>query len=181
MRPDCPECGLPLASPFKSCRCGWGKEAKAMLAQKHMCVWRNRGEPCQAVGICSDSTVGGGPWYCRDHYADLKGWERADAPRTADKEPIEEVDKRVSRVVPRLPGESDHDWSMRCKEYVLAFVRRQVARKPDTSWARKVMARQAAGEMMPIQSLQYAQEVLPMREPGEDQEEVAARTTVTTE
>ena len=31
-----------------------------------------------------------------------------------------EVDARVNKIVPRLPGESDHAWSMRCKDWALA-------------------------------------------------------------
>lgn len=41
------------------------------------------------------------------------------------------VDERVNRLVPREPGESEHDWSMRCRDWVLEKIRsRSVMRQP---------------------------------------------------
>lgn len=34
-------------------------------------------------------------------------------------EPMSEVDKRVNKLVPRLTGESEHAWSMRCRTWTL--------------------------------------------------------------
>lgn len=110
------------------------------------CSWNDHGSRCERDGYISDTTFGLGPWYCRDHYADLKGWpritgekplsmeveemtrelkepyrsraiERQRVSRTA--ESMVEVDKRVNKLVPRLPGESEHDWSMRCRLWTL--------------------------------------------------------------
>jgi hypothetical protein len=36
-----------------------------------------------------------------------------------DGEPMSEVDKRVNRLVPKLDGESEHAWSMRCRDWTI--------------------------------------------------------------
>jgi hypothetical protein len=41
---------------------------------------------------------------------------------------MSEIDKRVNRIVPRLAGESEHDWSMRCRDYVLRSTKNLVQR-----------------------------------------------------
>lgn len=77
------------------------------------CIWKTDGYQCQAEGHMSSNTLGG-PWYCRSHFAKLMKWEPWQAPvQEAD------VDRRVNSLVPKKPGESDHDWSMRCKDWVL--------------------------------------------------------------
>lgn len=95
IRPDCTECGEPLAKPFTSCRCGWravptkkdGNPYKfGMKVGDHWvnkgCAWNDHGVPCEKYGPLSTSTNGEGPWYCQDHFADLMGWPRLSAART---------------------------------------------------------------------------------------------------
>lgn len=57
---------------------------------------------------------------------------RARERQKASQETMIEVDKRVNRLVPRETGESEHDWSMRCKDYTLAKLkaRRVEIREP---------------------------------------------------
>ena len=53
----------------------------------------------------------------------------------AEEEPMSAVDERVNHLVPRLSGESEHDWSMRCRDWTLARLSEaridtQAAREP---------------------------------------------------
>lgn len=86
-RPDCPECGEPLAQPYSSCRCGWKQFAKKKDGNPHQhgvkvgdhwvdktCAWDDYGHRCNLYGSLSLCTQGEGPWYCRDHFAVLMKW-----------------------------------------------------------------------------------------------------------
>lgn len=149
---------------------------KSLLDDKkfdNQCPWNDHGYQCQATGWLADTTNGRGPWYCRTHYAQLHGREAWTAP-VVDNSP-EALDARVNKIVPKLPNESDHDWAMRCRKWVLAEMRRMVGtpkRSPMAHW-RNVL------ETAPKDSIgyKYAKEVLgsryKQREPGEDQEEAA--------
>jgi hypothetical protein len=133
------------------------------------CCWNVLGSRCQNTGIISETVLGFGPWYCRDHWADLKGQPRLKIP--PDSEPMSEVDKRVNKIVPRRPGENEHDWSMRCKDYVLAHLRSMVSKPPNKDWAHRIIAKHNNGEEVQHYSLKLAREALDrghMREPGED-------------
>ena len=135
----------------------------------HQCVWNVLGSRCERLGIISESVVGAGPWYCRDHWADLKGQPRLKIP--PDSEPMSEVDKRVNKIVPRRPGENEHDWSMRCKDYVLAHLRSMGHKPPNKDWAHRLIAKHNNGEEVQHYSLKLAREALDrghVREPGED-------------
>lgn len=86
-RPDCPECGEPLAKPYSSCTCGWRATKSSGSPYKHSvrigdqwidkgCAWNDHGDKCPSYGHMSIGTTGTGPWYCRDHFADLMRWPR---------------------------------------------------------------------------------------------------------
>lgn len=75
-RPDCPDCGNPLARPFLTCSCGWRSKKAVPFNTAKRCCWNDFGVPCDKVGHMSTGTTGDGPWYCRDHFADLMGWVR---------------------------------------------------------------------------------------------------------
>lgn len=159
-RPDCPECGEPMAKPYSSCKCGWRSTPQKKQPEKpRVCAFNDHGYTCGQPGFLSRTTNGEGPWFCRQHFARIMNWpdwsetavkplsiaveemtrdikepyrsramERQKTPESLG--PISEVDKRVNKLVPRLPGESDHDWSMRCKDWVLARIKRGVLREP---------------------------------------------------
>ena len=38
------------------------------------CAWNDHGIRCEKEGHLSQSTNGGGPWYCRNDFAKLMGW-----------------------------------------------------------------------------------------------------------
>lgn len=40
------------------------------------CDWNDHGANCDRAGFLSLCTNGAGPWYCRDHFADLMRWPR---------------------------------------------------------------------------------------------------------
>ena len=86
------------------------------------CVWRDMGSQCQEDGHLSTGTLGEGPWYCRRHFARKMGWPHYEVSVTDD--PQTAIDKRVTGLVPRLEGETDNGWSMRCRAWVTDRMRR---------------------------------------------------------
>lgn len=132
------------------------------------CIWKTNGYQCQGIGHLSTGTLGTGPWYCREHFAMLMKWPAYRANIVDDSQ--DAVDKRVNKLVPREAGESEHDWSMRCKDYVMNFVRTQTTKIPNKDWARKILDREASGEPVALHALLAAREVVQPREPGEDDE-----------
>lgn len=104
---------------------------KTLLADKEFdrqCPWNDHGYQCQENGWLADSLNGKGPWYCRKHYAQLHGRESFTAP--IDDMSQAAVDERVNKIVPRWPGETEHAWSMRCKDWCLAKLKGGVLRQP---------------------------------------------------
>jgi hypothetical protein len=175
----CPSCGGLTELDEKSCSCGWRarKSAPERKTVDRQCIWKTNGYQCQNDGHLSDTTHGAGPWYCRSHYAQLKGWDAWQAAVTDESQAA--VDERVNEIVPREPGESEHDWSMRCKAWALARIAKIGARRRSglDHW-RKVLAISAPDSI----GHRYAVEALALldrkagkvREPGSDDEELAA-------
>jgi hypothetical protein len=94
------------------------------------CAFNDHGMLCDRMGTLSPSTKGDGPWYCRKHaHMVLHDGEDHAEPPNPEREPMSVVDERVNKIVPRLQGESEHDWSMRCREFVLAYVKRTAAQQ----------------------------------------------------
>lgn len=166
----CPSCQGWTEADGKSCSCGWrAPEAKPKkTSYARLCAWTELGQRCGKLGIISLSSNGEGEFYCRDHFADKMDWPHWDIPKP--QEDMAVVDERVNKLVPRKPGEPEHDWSMRCRDYMLAFV--QGAQKPPSkAWAHKIMARTNAGESVSLTAEGMANDVVnaaPAREPGDD-------------
>lgn len=77
------------------------------------CYWNEGGERCQADGTVSPSLHGKPPRFCLQHFNAYLSTK----PKSEDVDlPI---DDHVNQVVPRNDGESLHDWSMRCRDYLL--------------------------------------------------------------
>ena len=178
----CPSCRGVLEDDG-TCSCGFGMREKVKKTRssdevknvRTKCHFNEFGRLCERPGTISPSTHGGGPWYCRKH-AHVAFHDGEDHPEPPpDRESMEEVDKRVHAIVPRLPGESEHDWSMRCRAYVMKMVKQLAAKMmsntPNRDWAHRILARQASGENMTFQSIEMANEALRnrhTRQPGED-------------
>lgn len=73
MTAPCPSCGGMREADGKSCSCGWrvGK-AKSDAHQINMFC-----PVCGERGSMSDGLRGQGPWYCSEHWWQLKDRERA--------------------------------------------------------------------------------------------------------
>jgi hypothetical protein len=128
------------------------------------CAWIDSGgHQCQHYGSMSSDTTGHGPWFCGQHFFDTKG-------KKLPPVDMAEIDERVNKIVSRRSGESEHDWSMRCRDYVVDFVKKPF-KKPSNDWAFRIMKEHAAGAKFPHLSLQYAREVTGIMdeqsEPGE--------------
>lgn len=89
------------------------------------CKHRNHLERCQKTGWLTQALHGEGPWYCDVHFEEL----------IREKPPVHDdfclpIDDRVEQIVPRLEGESMHDWSMRCKAWTLRKLKAGLFRTP---------------------------------------------------
>jgi hypothetical protein len=75
----CPDCGDDIKPRARKCSCGWIVPTAAAKAGNHQtppsidveygwCAWRSGGERCRHPGTVAHSTLGGGPWYCGEHF-----------------------------------------------------------------------------------------------------------------
>lgn len=146
----CPKCNG-LLELDGTCSCGYRPKTESK-PKPRLCAFNNHGDSCHLPGYLSQTTYGEGPWYCRAHFAKIMGWpaETSEKPLSIaveeitqdlkepyrsraierqknsrlEREPMSEVDKRVNKLVPRLDGESEHAWSMRCRLWVMDYVAR---------------------------------------------------------
>ena len=116
----CPNCRGLLESDG-TCTCGYGaaRKRRQEQPQQKLCAFNDHGMRCPRIGHMANTTNGEGPWYCREHFARIMGWEYTE-PTEDESMHQAAVDVRVNRIVPRLQGESEHDWSMRCRDWVFA-------------------------------------------------------------
>jgi hypothetical protein len=81
----CPKCSDILPIDARACACGWRKDGPRGKDEVNLdCTFNDHGHICGLRGSMSDSTVGGGPWYCSRHYWMIKRPDerpRADAMR----------------------------------------------------------------------------------------------------
>jgi len=72
----CPKCGARNATGSKECD-GCGVIFKDIRNDQPAidlnCPFNDHGRVCGKRGSLSDSTLGGGPWYCPEHFWLLKG------------------------------------------------------------------------------------------------------------
>ena len=68
----CPDCGAEHRLSIRRCGCGYTWETQKQNSQQMdpmhgCCEWTHLGKRCHYAGSWSDSTKGGGPWYCLEH------------------------------------------------------------------------------------------------------------------
>jgi hypothetical protein len=71
----CPDCGNKLGPSAAACACGWRAIKKTIskaVSYDSTCEWDDHGHRCGQPGVASPTT-GGGNWYCREHYAKIRG------------------------------------------------------------------------------------------------------------
>lgn len=166
----CPKCSQPLEDDCSCPGCSYGHKRQATSKasdRPRLCAWDDHGQPCGYPAGLSDCTNGAGPWYCRLHYAKLKGH---DAPEVHEVDMSQAVvDKRVNTIVPREPSESEHDWSTRCKAWALARLGKVGRRGSGLEFWRKLYSTSAPDSI----GYRYAAEALlerkAVREPGQDE------------
>jgi len=135
------------------------------------CAFNDHGYRCQNDGHLSSTVYGEGPWYCRDHFARIMGWSAYRALLVDESQAA--VDERINRIVPRRTDETDHDWSMRCRNYALDRIRQKTV--PSKDWARRIIAKHGNGEFVYPYALELAREATAeSREPGSDDELIPA-------
>jgi len=111
----CPRCDNELPEGARACSCGWrAKGEPAASAGPTMCCWNDHGIDCKHRGIMSPSTNGSGPWYCREHWYELRGYPDMKAgglhgnelPKTPlHSFAVDNVRKRLKSSPHREPGE----------------------------------------------------------------------------
>lgn len=66
----CPECSKELKPNAKRCTCGWKAVTREVVVMDKFhgwCEWIGDGQRCHYPGVFSNSTIGGGPWFCTPH------------------------------------------------------------------------------------------------------------------
>ncbi|HZW61289.1 MAG TPA: hypothetical protein VFF04_03620 [Candidatus Babeliales bacterium] len=74
-KPRCPACKIPLSISIDECYCGWQSE-KSGGYPNHQCVFTYSGLQCPYDGANCQSIYGSGPWYCLEHFRNLKNRQR---------------------------------------------------------------------------------------------------------
>ena len=72
----CPKCSFPSESSTECDKCGtqFGDVRTAKTEKIDLyCPFNDHGKVCGKRGSVSDSVLGAGPWYCSEHYWQLKG------------------------------------------------------------------------------------------------------------
>jgi hypothetical protein len=172
---QCPECGDRISVDARACACGWRKNgAKRQEGPDHFCRWNDHGHICGKRGSLSDSIGGGGPWYCSEHYWALKG-------------------RRVTPVVEKPAAQLDaecltearnfcYDHGLDTTEKQRAYIREKTpeigrVKGKDISywqeWAVWTLGREDVSGTALERARKYLEDH-PMREPGDDRDEVAA-------
>lgn len=80
MSKKCPQCHHVNATGATECEsCGVQfrdlRRAQIVQAGPITCSWTDHGSRCPCRGICSNTTIGEGSWYCREHWERLQGVE----------------------------------------------------------------------------------------------------------
>jgi hypothetical protein len=119
----CPSCHGLTEKDEQSCSCGWRAQSAVKTKPPKLCVFNDHGLTCGYPGFLSNTTNGDGPWYCKAHFARIMGWPALEASVLKD-DSQEAVNERVNKLVPRSPGESVHDWAMRCRQWTMDHLKR---------------------------------------------------------
>lgn len=154
----CGSCGTSNAATARECKsCGqvFGRHAPDDdHGNDTQCAWTDHGSRCSHEGTISDSTVGGGPWYCRRHNAQRFG--RKDPGLSA--QPLRDLSGHGIRMA---AGESN--FSDRARAYLRQQIAQFVSASPtrrSRDWATDVAARWENGEVMPEISIRFSCEAL---------------------
>jgi hypothetical protein len=139
------------------------------------CAWIGDGLQCRNPGAFSNSTVGGGPWYCREH------WGRNDPIAGADivQESVQRHASGVPDFVAIVTASRKHylagalpDGPQMSRDQARESFR-HIGHSPadPKAWAHRILERVEAGERVPQLSVAFAREALGLpieRQPGEE-------------
>ena len=157
----CGSCGTSNAATARECKsCGqvFGRyvpeEDKA--GSDTRCAWTDHGLRCASDGTISDSTVGGGPWYCRRHNALRFG--RPDPGYRLP--PVRDLSGYGIR-----PEPDEINFADRARAYLreqMAQFAQQATNRRSKDWATRILERWTGGDAMPEISVRFACEALGM-------------------
>ncbi len=147
----CPSCGTGNVATARECK-NCGGTLRPMQApsmedvQDSRCAWTEIGQRCTRGGVFSESTLGGGSWYCRRHDAIRRGLPDPGNPR-----------QEASRILAGygVPSGSTVD---ECRAYLRKILPEIGATKVERSrdWAHRILDRYVDGEPVPDVSLRFA-------------------------
>lgn len=192
---DCPICKTSLEGAKRSCaNCGWSQRKDKINGQESSswpdsCEYESAGLRCRFPSVFSSGTRGGGPYYCRFHSRTQGGLMDSLVCKQSQQYRYETVaqqdaafDMEVAeslkaKGLDQKPGESKPEWIARMRKYCLDTVR-NIGKLPTDpkAWAKKLIDRHEAGEILSTLQLKTAcealhldcQEVSSRREPGWD-------------
>lgn len=144
----CPRCSQPLEDDGSCPGCSYGHKrinAPAKPTINPECPWNDHGVRCGKIGSLSDSHNGSGPWYCSEHFWQLKGWpiKKSVAPKVSYRERW-----YAERALPYEPPKLQDVGHFKCV----------------ATTAKDLLARIHSGDIGPKRQ----------REPGDDDEVIAA-------
>lgn len=131
----CPKCHVPLKESGNACaECGWSRRVQRAESReappdpnRYRCAWEADGKRCKYPGNLSSSTNGTGPYYCRWHFhcddpvhgARLVQESQSYHPENPEAAFDAEVKASLkSRGLEQQPGESMHEFALRCQAWV---------------------------------------------------------------
>lgn len=113
------------------------------------CAWNDHGYRCQCMGVWSDSTTGGGPWYCSQHDRERRG--------IGPREARPKVDQFAGYGLRKETDESSREFAVRCVVYCKTVIAQMNdPERANRDWARRLLDRFADGEELPQPALQMA-------------------------
>ena len=157
---ECPKCETEHRLHIKKCGCGYvfGSKQQATPDRDPMhgcCAYSTGTSRCHYPGTFSDSTSGGGEFYCAAHYhLDDPSTGAAIVYRSQEEYPRPDysiADVRRRYELRTLKAIADHKG---------AKATRYHASTPGKDWAHRIMERQANGETLAIIAIDYAEQVV---------------------
>jgi hypothetical protein len=145
----CPECGTDHRNAIPKCGCGyvWGKLKKVESKDPlHLyCAYESGSNRCRYLGTLSDSTNGGGPYYCSAHYH-LTDPHLGAAITHKSHEDYPRADFSVESIPMGLVARVH---ALAAKRTGIAPVRYQ-SPNPGKAWAYRLKQREESGEDLPV-------------------------------
>lgn len=122
------------------------------MTENHNCSYQEGSLRCAYPGAISEGTTGQGPWFCRIHARDRGSLIASQVLRASQKwQPKPAVDDLswLAENYPMRPGESRHDYNLRCRDYALSMLK-GFKPKPMAGYSAPVRQREPGEDMVEL-------------------------------